>query len=79
MDFSKRDKNNIRDLTIVETKRIENITSLLEVHEKLSSRDLSELIGLSRTRCNEYFKLMEKLGMVEPVLNERKKFYKLRN
>jgi len=70
---------NIKEpLTIVETKRIENITSLLERHEKLTSSDLSQLIGLSRTRCNEYFKLMEKLGIVETILGGREKFYRLK-
>jgi len=65
-------------LTIVETKRIEKITSLLERHEKLSSSELSQLMGLSRTRCNEYFKLMDSLDLVEPVLSGREKFYRLK-
>jgi hypothetical protein len=65
-------------LTIDETKRIKNIISLLERHEKLTSSELSQLIGLSRTRCNEYFKLMENLDIVEPVLAGREKFYKLK-
>jgi len=65
-------------LTIVETKRIEKITTLLERHEKLSSSELSQLMGLSRTRCNEYFKLMESLDIVEPFLSGREKFYRLK-
>ena len=65
-------------LTIVETKRIEEITSLLERHKKLTSSELSELTGLSRTRCNEYFKLMEKLGKVEAIFGGREKFYRLK-
>lgn len=65
-------------LTIVETKRIEKISSLLKRHEKLSSTELSDLIGLSRTRCNEYFKLMEKLEMVKPILVGKEKFYGLK-
>ncbi len=68
-----------RELTIVEKKRIEEIESLLKKHKKLSSWELSELTGLSRTRCNEYFKLMENLGMVESILNGKKKFYKLKD
>ena len=67
-----------RELTIVEKKRIEEIKSLLRRHKKLSSWELSELTGLSRTRCNEYFKLMENLGMVEAILNGKKKFYILK-
>jgi len=66
-------------LTIVESKRIEKITSLLKRHEKLSSTELSDLIGLSRTRCNEYFKLMEKLEMVKPILVGKEKFYGLKS
>jgi len=65
-------------LTIVERKRIEHIISLLERHEKLTSSELSELTGLSRTRCNEYFKLMEKLGKVEAIFGGREKFYRLK-
>jgi len=71
---------NIREpLTIVETKRIEKITSFLKRHEKLSSTELSDLIGLSRTRCNEYFKIMEKLGMVKPILIGKEKYYGLKS
>ncbi len=63
--------------TRVETKRIEKITRVLQNHDRLSSNDLSDLIGLSRTRCNEYFKQMQELGIVEPVREGRKKFYRL--
>lgn len=68
-----------KPLTIVETKKIEEITSLLERHEKLSSSGLSQFMGLSRTRCNEYFKLMESLDLVEPVLFGKEKFYRLKS
>lgn len=61
----------------VEIRRIERITTLLQQHGKLSSRHLAKLTGLSRTRCNEYFKQMEGLGMVEPVEVGRQKFYRL--
>jgi predicted transcriptional regulator len=66
-------------LTLVERKRIDKIRELLKRHEKLSSKELSDLINLSRTRCNEYFKKMESLGLVKSVLEKRKKFYKLRH
>ena len=65
-------------LTPVESKRIEKILHVLERHEKLSSVELSELTGLSRTRCNEYFKLMEKNGLVEAVSNGKEKYYVLK-
>jgi hypothetical protein len=65
-------------LTLVESKRIDKIKSLLKRHEKLSSKELSQLIGLSRTRCNEYFKIMERLNIVRPVLVGKEKFYKIK-
>lgn len=61
----------------VEMRRIETITGLLQQHGKLSSADLSGHIGLSRTRCNEYFKQMEDMGIVEPVVAGKEKFYRL--
>ena len=67
-----------KELTIVERKRINEILKLLKEHEKLTSSQLSEMLGLSRTRCNEYFKLMERLGMVEPILMGKEKFYALK-
>jgi len=62
---------------IVEARRIETITGLLQQHGKLSSESLASHTGLSRTRCSEYFKLMEEMGIVEPVLVGREKFYRL--
>lgn len=62
---------------IVEARRIETITGLLQQHGKLSSETLASHTGLSRTRCSEYFKLMEDMGIVEPVLMGREKFYRL--
>jgi len=62
---------------IVESKRIERITVMLQQHGKLSSQQLSQLMGLSRTRCNEYFKQMENLRIVEPVIIGKEKFYRL--
>lgn len=61
----------------VEIRRMERVKNLLQKHGRLSSRDLAKLTGLSRTRCNEYFKQMESLGMVEPVEDGRRKFYRL--
>jgi len=76
--FPKKPQPSEENLTIVESKRIENIRSLLKKHEKLSSTELSQLMGLSRTRCNEYFKKMEILGIVKPVLVGKEKYYKLK-
>jgi biotin operon repressor len=61
----------------VEMRRIEAITGLLQQHGKLSSAELSGHVGLSRTRCNEYFKQMEDMGIVQPVMLGKEKFYRL--
>ena len=66
-------------LTIVEQKRIEKIISLLREHGKLSSVQLAQILGLSRTRCNEYFKQMEELGLVEGVEVGKEKYYRLKD
>jgi sugar-specific transcriptional regulator TrmB len=65
------------NITIVEKKKINKIKSLLLQHSQLSSTQLAQLMDMSRTRCNEYFKQMENFGMVEPVLMGKEKFYKL--
>jgi biotin operon repressor len=66
-------------LTIVEQKRIEKIISLLQEHGRLSSLQLAQMLGLSRTRCNEYFKQMEEIGLVEGVEIGKEKYYKLKD
>lgn len=64
-------------LSFVETKRVKRITALLQQYGKLSSTQLAQLTNMSRTRCNEYFKRMEQLGLVEAVLVGKEKYYKL--
>lgn len=64
-------------ITIVESKRIERIVSLLQEHKTLSSSQLSHILDLSRTRCNEYFKQMEKLGIVKGEDLGKERFYHL--
>jgi arsenate reductase-like glutaredoxin family protein len=66
-------------LTIVESKNIEKIVSILREHEKLSSLQLSQILNLSRTRCNEYFKQMEDIGLVEGMMIGKEKYYKLKD
>jgi biotin operon repressor len=68
-----------QQLTIVEQKKIEKIISILQQHEKLSSIQLSQILNLSRTRCNEYFKQMEELGLVEGVDIGKERYYKLKD
>lgn len=62
---------------IRKTKVKNQIISLLKQRGKLSSYELSKLIGLSRTRCNEYFRELTREGLTEGVIIDRKKFYKL--
>lgn len=64
-------------ITIVESKRIERIISFLQEHRMLSSSQLASMIGLSRTRCNEYFKQMENLGIVKGIDAGKEIFYQL--
>lgn len=64
-------------ITIVESKRIERIISFLQEHKTLSSFQLAQMMGLSRTRCNEYFKQMENLGIVKGIDNGKERFYQL--
>lgn len=63
--------------TIVELKRIERISNLLQTHGRLSSVQLAHLLGLSRTRANEYFKQMENLGLVEGFTDGKERYYQL--
>lgn len=55
----------------------EQIISLLQQNKKLTSSQLSNLVGLSRTRCNEYFRELTKEGQTEGVVINRQKYYKL--
>jgi len=68
-----------QDLTIVEQKRIEKIISILQEHDKLSSIQLAQILNLSRTRCNEYFKQMEEMGLVEGIEIGKERYYKLKD
>jgi len=53
------------------------IKSLLSEHEKLSCEELSKMIKLSRNRCNEYLKELERAGIVEGTRVRRKRFYSI--
>lgn len=68
-----------QQLTVIEQKRIEKIISILEEHGKLSSSQISQLLNLSRTRCNEYFRQMEEFGLVEGIEIGKEKYYKLKD
>lgn len=55
----------------------DRVLDLLKENKKLTSTDLAQMVGLSRTRCSEYFRELTKEGLVEGVIVNRKKFYKL--
>jgi predicted transcriptional regulator len=68
-----------QQLTIIEQKRIEKILSILDENGKLSSSQLAEIMNLSRTRCNEYFKQMEELNLVEGIEIGKEKYYNIKS
>lgn len=74
--FVERPRSNDRP-SAAELERIERIKTLLQEHNKISSSQLSQLMELSRNRCNEYFKKMENMGIVKPVIVGKEKFYTL--
>ncbi len=53
------------------------IKSLLGEHEKLTASELSKLVNLSRTRCSEYLKELERKGLVKGTNVRRQRFYEL--
>jgi response regulator of citrate/malate metabolism len=54
------------------------IKLILQKYSELTSSELSRIIKLSRTRCNEYLKIMENEGILKSRINCRKKLYSLR-
>lgn len=66
-----------KDESARKSKIKEQILSLLQQHKKLSSVELSNLVNLSRTRSNEYFKELSDERLVEGVIVGRQKYYKL--
>jgi len=65
-------------LGLTESKKIETIKFVLKQHNMLSSIQLAQLLHMSRTRANEYFKKMEEMKLVEGVLVGKEKFYKMK-
>lgn len=62
----------------IAVKTKEAIKMLLQKYNEITPSQLSKLIKLSRTRCNEYLKQMEDEGMMLSRVDSRKKFYSLR-
>lgn len=60
------------------TKKMKDrVKRLLRQHDKLTSDQLSTVIGLSRTRCNEYLKGLERDGMVTWYDEGKRRYYRL--
>jgi Fic family protein len=53
------------------------IKSLLGEHGKLTSLEMSKLVNLSRTRCSEYLKDMERKGLAKGIKVRRQVYYEL--
>jgi len=62
----------------ISVKTKDAIKLMLQKYGKVSPSQLSKLIKLSRTRCNEYLKGMENEGIALSTIECRKKFYSLR-
>ena len=62
----------------ISVKTKEAIKLMLQKYGKVTPSQLSKLIKLSRTRCNEYLKDMENEGIALSSIECRKKFYSLR-
>lgn len=63
--------------TPVKSKRKEEVMKILKENKRLTATQLSTLTGMSRTRCNEYLKELEKDGMAQGTVINKKKFYRL--
>jgi len=50
----------------------------LREHGKLTAYDLGQMLSLSRTRCSEYLKEMERAGIVKGKTVSRKRYYEIR-
>ncbi|MFH8092605.1 MAG: winged helix-turn-helix domain-containing protein [Candidatus Aenigmatarchaeota archaeon] len=55
----------------------EAIKMILRKKGKMTSEELAQIVGLSRTRCNEYLKEMERNKEARAEVINRKKYYKL--
>lgn len=68
-----------QQLTLMETKNVEKIITILKEYGKLTASQLASIMKLSRTRCSEYFNQMENLSLVEAVLIGKEKYYRIKD
>jgi len=54
------------------------IKLIIQRYGEITSYDLSKIVKLSRTRCNEYLVDMEKEGILVSKIKGKKKYYALR-
>lgn len=66
-----------KEESIRKLKMKDMIKLLLEEHKKLTSSQLSKLINLSRNRCSEYLKEMEREGIMRGTKVRQQRFYEL--
>lgn len=62
----------------ISVKTKDAIRMILQKYNEITPAQLSKLLKLSRTRCNEYLKQMEDEGTTMSRIDSRKKFYSLR-
>jgi len=62
----------------ISVKTKEAVRLILQKYRELTPVQLSRLIKLSRTRCNEYLKEMEDEGILVSRIESRKKYYMIR-
>ena len=62
----------------ISVKTKDAIRMILQKYNEITPAQLSKLLKLSRTRCNEYLRQMEDEGTTMSRIDSRKKFYSLR-
>jgi response regulator of citrate/malate metabolism len=78
MELDKLTENSLKKGDGIRTMKIKSmIKSLLSEHDRLSCEELAKMVKLSRNRCNEYLKELERSGVVEGTRVRRKRFYSL--
>lgn len=66
-----------KDDSIRKVKMKRMVLEILREYSRLTASEMSKKLGLSRTRCSEYLKELEREGIVKGWLVSRKKFYEL--
>lgn len=66
-----------KDDSVRKIKMKRMIIELLTKHNRLTASDLSIKLDLSRTRCSEYLKELERSGVAKGLVISRQKFYEI--